>query len=87
VQVLYAGGGWHYGVIDGCGHVKIGSPVASLAEGAARQATSAARAVMAFCTAVDGDEHGLRQESNAPTPPDEGISVQVTVHGSNSPVF
>jgi hypothetical protein len=27
-------------------------------------------------TVVDGDEHGLRQESNAPTAPDDVISVQ-----------
>jgi hypothetical protein len=29
---------------------------------------------MAFCTAVDGDEHGPRQESNALTSPDDVIS-------------
>jgi hypothetical protein len=46
--VLYAGGRWHYGVIDGCGHVKIGPPVASLAEGAARQAITPARTVLAL---------------------------------------
>jgi hypothetical protein len=31
---------------------------------------------MAFFTAVDGDEHGLRQESNAPPSPDDVIPMQ-----------
>jgi hypothetical protein len=36
VQVFYAGGGWHFAVFDGLGHVKICPLVASLAEGARR---------------------------------------------------
>ena len=36
VQVFYAAGGWHFAVIDGLGHVKVGPRVTSLADGARR---------------------------------------------------
>jgi hypothetical protein len=36
VQVFFAGGGWHFAVIDDLGHVKICPRAESLADGAKR---------------------------------------------------